>query len=75
VYCYAVNLPSERILTRLAQEHGTIDAARYRDELGLGRKRTVQILEFFDRVGYTRRVRDSHVLRQDSGWHVRSLSE
>jgi len=58
------------IVTRLAQEHGTIDAARYRDELGLGRKRTVQILEFFDRVGYTRRVRDSHVLRQDSGWHV-----
>jgi selenocysteine-specific elongation factor len=58
------------IITRLAQEHGTIDAARYRDELGLGRKRTVQILEFFDRVGYTRRVRDSHVLRQDSGWHV-----
>jgi selenocysteine-specific elongation factor len=58
------------IITRLAQEHGTIDAARYRDELGLGRKRTVQILEFFDRVGYTRRVRDSHVLRRDSGWHL-----
>jgi selenocysteine-specific elongation factor len=58
------------IITRLAQEHGTIDAARYRDELGLGRKRTVQILEFFDRVGYTRRVRNSHVLRQDSGWRL-----
>jgi selenocysteine-specific elongation factor len=56
------------IVTRLAQAHGAVDAARYRDELGLGRKRTIQILEFFDRVGYTRRVRDAHVLRNDSGW-------
>jgi len=56
-------------IARLQLEHdGTLNAARYRDALGLGRKRTVQILEFFDRVGYTRRVRDSHVLRRDSGW-------
>jgi selenocysteine-specific elongation factor len=58
------------IITRLAEEHGAVDAARYRDALGLGRKRTIQILEFFDRVGYTRRVKDSHVLRHDSGWHM-----
>jgi selenocysteine-specific elongation factor len=57
------------IVTRLARESGAVDAARYRDALGLGRKRTIQILEFFDRVGYTRRVKDSHVLRSDSGWH------
>jgi selenocysteine-specific elongation factor len=58
------------IITKIAQEHGGVDAASYRDALGLGRKRTVQILEFFDRVGYTRRVRNSHVLRQDSGWRA-----
>ena len=58
------------IITRLALEHGAVDAARYRDALGLGRKRAIQILEFFDRVGYTRRVKDSHVLRRDSGWHM-----
>ena len=58
------------IVTRLAREHGTVDAAHYRDALGLGRKRAIQILEFFDRVGYTRRVKDSHVLRQDSGWQM-----
>ena len=58
------------IMTQLARERGVVDAARYRDVLGLGRKRTIQILEFFDRVGYTRRVRDSHVLRQDSGWRM-----
>ena len=58
----------------LAREHGTVSAARYRDALGLGRKRTIQILEFFDRVGYLRRVRDAHVLRQDSGWQTSSGS-
>jgi selenocysteine-specific elongation factor len=58
------------IITRLVQEHGAVDAARYRDALGLGRKRAIQILEFFDRVGYTRRVKDFHVLRPDSGWRL-----
>jgi selenocysteine-specific elongation factor len=52
------------IATRLAQEHGRVDAAEYRDALGLGRKRAIQILEFFDRVGFTRRIKDSHVLRR-----------
>jgi selenocysteine-specific elongation factor len=58
------------IITQMARERGVVDAARYRDALGLGRKRTIQILEFFDRVGYTRRVKDSHVLRHDSGWRM-----
>ena len=49
-------------------QHGGVNAARFRDAVGLGRKRTIQILEFFDRVGYTRRVRDAHVLRPDSMW-------
>lgn len=58
------------VLARIAQDHGRVEAAQYRDAVGLGRKRTIQILEFFDRVGLTRRVRDSHVLRPDSGWQV-----
>jgi selenocysteine-specific elongation factor len=58
------------IITQLARERGVVEAARYRDAVGLGRKRAVQILEFFDRVGYTRRIKDSHVLRQDSGWRM-----
>jgi len=28
----------------------------------------IQILEYFDRVGYTRRRHEAHVLRPDSGW-------
>ncbi|QJE02345.1 selenocysteine-specific translation elongation factor [Massilia forsythiae] len=43
-------------------------AASFRDATGLGRKRAIQILEFFDRVGYTRRVRNSHLLRPHASW-------
>jgi len=56
------------MVTTLAQDHGTVEAAQYRDAVGLGRKRAIQILEFFDRVGHTRRFRDSRVLRADSTW-------
>ena len=56
------------ILASLAREHDIVEAKHYRDAVGLGRKRTIQILEFFDRVGYTRRVGDSHIVRRDSGW-------
>ena len=56
------------VIAMLAEEHGTVEAAQYRDAVGLGRKRAIQILEFFDRVGHTRRMRDARVLRADSGW-------
>ncbi|MBI3433009.1 MAG: selenocysteine-specific translation elongation factor [Hydrogenophilales bacterium] len=42
---------------------GETRAAEFRDRSGLSRKRAVQVLEFFDRVGYTRRVREAHRLR------------
>jgi len=58
------------LVAAIAQEHGAASAARFRDAVGIGRKRAIQILEFFDRVGFTRRVRDSHVLRRDSGWRT-----
>jgi selenocysteine-specific elongation factor len=58
-----------QIALRLSDAHGALSAARYRDAVGLGRKRTIQILEFFDRVGYTRRVGDLRVVRPDSGWN------
>jgi selenocysteine-specific elongation factor len=56
-----------RIARDIGERDGRIDAATFRDAIGLGRKRTVQILEFFDRTGYTRRVRDTHRLRGESG--------
>jgi selenocysteine-specific elongation factor len=57
------------IVHRLNAEHGGARIAALRDSLfsegGGGRKVATQILEFFDRVGYTRRVRDDHVLRSE----------
>ncbi|CAM4103428.1 selenocysteine-specific translation elongation factor [Comamonas aquatilis] len=51
-----------------AAPHGEIQARAFRDATDLGRKRAIQILEFFDRIGYTRRVRDAHMLRPDVQW-------
>ena len=50
----------------LERDDGEVRAAAFRDRTGLGRKRAIQILEFFDRVGYTRRVNEGHRLRGDS---------
>jgi selenocysteine-specific elongation factor len=58
-----------RMVKGLVDEHGAMEAAHFRDAIGVGRKRSIQILEFFDRVGYTRRTRNARVLRVDSSWH------
>lgn len=46
------------------QEKGFVRAADFRDRIGGGRKVAIQILEFFDRVGFTRRLRDDHMVRR-----------
>jgi selenocysteine-specific elongation factor len=56
------------IVQTCSRDGGAVSAAHFRDAVGLGRKRAIQILEFFDRVGYTRRVRDAHVLREEGAW-------
>jgi len=58
-----------RILKGLVDAHSAVQAAQFRDAIGVGRKRSIQILEFFDRVGFTRRTRNARVLRVDSSWH------
>lgn len=61
-----------RIIQTLAATtpNGEVVARAFRDATGLGRKRAIQIIECFDRLGYTRRVRDAHVLRPDAQWHT-----
>ena len=50
----------------VARQHGgEVKAAVFRDATGLGRKRAIQVLEYFDRVGLLRRVHDTHKLRDD----------
>lgn len=53
-------------IAALCARDGSARAAALRDEIGGGRKVAIHILEFFDRVGYTRRVRDEHPLRAGS---------
>ena len=49
-----------------ATESGDVAAAAFRDATGLGRKRAIQLLEYFDRFGLLRRVGDVHRVRSDS---------
>ena len=67
-YAHATLTTLASVLAGLAGAEGHIQASRFRDAISVGRKRAIQILEFFDRVGYTRRVGDAHVLRAGSGW-------
>ena len=49
-----------------AEQQGVVRAAAFRDATQLGRKRAIQVLEHFDRIGLLRRVGDEHRLRADS---------
>ncbi len=58
-----------RVVAELQQSDGVTRAAAFRDRIGVGRKIAVQILEFFDRVGYTRRLGDEHRIIQPDLFH------
>lgn len=57
------------LIHRYCMENEVIFAADFRNELGIGRKLAIQILEFFDKSGFTRRKGDGHHLR-DKGIFV-----
>ena len=68
LYCDTATMTKLAATARaLGAEHGKVTAAAFRDATGLGRKRAIQHLEHFDRVGLLRRVGDEHRLRADSG--------
>jgi selenocysteine-specific elongation factor len=58
------------LVDELNKEKGSARAADLRDRIGGGRKVAIHILEFFDRIGYTRRVRDEHILRGTGSTHA-----
>lgn len=60
---------------QLERESGLIRAAIWRDRLGIGRKRSIQILEFFDRIGFTRRGVNERHIRQDSALALQGNAE
>ena len=47
------------IAERLADESGSFTAAAFRDRSGLGRNLAIDVLEFFDKAGFTRRHGDA----------------
>ena len=55
-------------LARVAAElagsdaQGRFDAARFRDRSGIGRNLSIQVLEYFDAAGLTRRLGDSRIV-------------
>ncbi|MCU1748008.1 selenocysteine-specific translation elongation factor [Pseudomonas sp. 6D_7.1_Bac1] len=54
------------MLLQLVADNPVIQAAAFRDKVGIGRKRSIQILEFFDRIGLTRRFGDQRRIRADN---------
>lgn len=55
-----------QIAQEIFEQKGVVRAADFRDRIGGGRKVAIQILEFFDRIGYTRRLRDDHLIRRSN---------
>ncbi|MFV9095904.1 selenocysteine-specific translation elongation factor [Klebsiella aerogenes] len=52
-----------QLIRRLDLQRGSTCAADFRDTLNIGRKLAIQILEYFDRIGFTRRRGNDHLLR------------
>ena len=50
----------------MERQAGVIRAAAFRDQIQLGRKRSIQLLEHFDRIGLTRRFGNERKIRPDS---------
>ena len=62
--------PALRRLGDIAEELSScnperqVTAAAFRDRSGIGRNSAIEILEFFDRIKFTRRVGDAHVVQR-----------
>lgn len=51
------------LIKQFILQHGEISVNQLRDEIGYGRKLTVQLIEYFDRSGFLRRKGNVHLLR------------
>ena len=59
-----------RLVLQLEEKMGIIRVVDFRDRLGIGRKRCIQILEHFDRLGLTRRCGNERRVR-----HTNALAQ
>ena len=51
------------LIREMDRARGSTCAADFRDRLNVGRKLAIQILEYFNRIGFTRRRGNDHLLR------------
>jgi len=65
-YTEATTRQLASLLIEIECEAGMIRATTFRDRIGLGRKRSIQLLEHFDRLGLTRRFGNERKIRADS---------
>lgn len=54
------------IFKEISGTQESVSASEFRDRVHTGRKLAIQILEFFNRIAYTRRSGDKHRLRQEA---------
>jgi selenocysteine-specific elongation factor len=66
---YFLPAPLKRLQDLAAEMGGPITAAAFRDKSGLGRNVAIEVLEYFDRIKFTRRVGDAHVLLRGRETH------
>ncbi|MFG0416026.1 selenocysteine-specific translation elongation factor [Pseudomonas sp. zjy_8] len=57
----------------LEQQHGGLRVIDWRDRIAVGRKRSIQLLEYFDRIGFTRRLATERRIRSDSALAVQLM--
>lgn len=58
----------------LVQQHGSLLVVDWRDRIGIGRKRAIQLLEYFDRTGFTRRLANERRIRSDSALAIQLIN-
>ena len=58
----------------LAKDNNSLEVIAFRDSLGLGRKRSIQLLEYLDRLGVTRRFGNQRRIREESSIVLRIKS-
>ncbi len=64
VLLHAENVSRARdLLTERLKKIGDIDAGGFRDMIGASRKYAIPLMEYFDKIGLTRRVGDKRVLK------------
>ena len=57
----------------LVEQHGSLRVVDWRDRIGIGRKRAIQLLEYFDRIGFTRRLANERRIRSDSALAIQLM--